>query len=310
MRFISILALYCIAPFILVAQEKQSSAKENSKADLSNKTVLWEISGNGLEQPSFLFGTMHILCAEDAQLSDSLLYAIGASSQVYFEIDMDNMAEMMGIFRYIRMNDNKKLSDLLSPAEYERVKKYFSENKTILPLGMMERFKPYFIASLLSESKMPCESRKGMEEVILQQAKKMGKPINGLESMAFQASIFDSIPYQDQARELMRTIDSASADDSSTRRLVEVYRSQDLNAIEAITLQEEGGVAAYLDLFLYGRNAKWIPEMVAAMKKSPSIFAVGAAHLPGDKGVIQLLRKAGYHLRPVKNQLNQRLVAL
>lgn len=310
MRIISILALCCIAPFILVAQEKQSSAKETSKEDLSNKTVLWEISGNGLQQPSYLFGTMHILCAEDAQLSDSLLYAIGASGQVYFEIDMDNMAEMMGIFRYIRMNDNKKLSDLLSPAEYDRVKKYFSENKTILPLAMMERFKPYFIASLLSESKMPCESRKGMEEVILQQAKKMGKPVNGLESMAFQASIFDSIPYKDQARELLRTIDSASADDSSTRKLVEVYRSQDLKAIESITLQEEGGVAAYLDLFLYGRNAKWIPEMVAAMKKGPSIFAVGAAHLPGDKGVIQLLRKAGYLLRPVKNQLHQQMAIL
>jgi uncharacterized protein YbaP (TraB family) len=310
MRIISILALCCMAPFILVAQEKQSSAKETSNEDLSNKTVLWEISGNGLEQPSYLFGTMHILCAEDAQLSDSLLYAIGASSQVYFEIDMDNMAEMMGIFRYIRMNDNKKLSDLLSPAEYDRVKKYFSENKTILPLAMMERFKPYFIASLLSESKMPCESRKGMEEVILQQAKKMGKPINGLESMAFQASIFDSIPYKDQARDLLRTIDSASADDSSTRKLVEVYRSQDLKAIESITLQEEGGVATYLDLFLYGRNAKWIPEMVAAMKKGPSIFAVGAAHLPGDKGVIQLLRKAGYNLRPVKNQLHQQMAIL
>lgn len=307
MRIISTLSLLCLLPFLPLAQGmKQHSLTADE--ELSGNTVLWEISGNGLAQPSYLFGTMHILCAEDARLSDSLLYAIGASNEVYFEVDMDNMSEMMGVFRYIRMSDNKKLSDLLSPAEYDRVKKYFSENKTILPLGMMERFKPYFIASLLSESKMPCESRKGMEEVILQAAKNLNKPINGLETMAFQASIFDSIPYQDQARELMRTIDSAGVDDRNMQQLLEVYRSQNLQAIEAITLQEEGGVAAYLDLFLYSRNAKWIPEIIAAMKKAPSIFAVGAAHLPGEKGVIQLLKKAGYHLRPVKNQLHQQLV--
>jgi uncharacterized protein YbaP (TraB family) len=289
-----------------MAQGGQELAKKSGN-DANDHTVLWEISGNGLAQPSYLFGTMHILCAADARLSDSLLYAIGASSQVFFEVDMDNMAEVMGVFRFIRMKDNKKLSDLLSAAEYERVKSYFAANPTILPLGMMERFKPYFIASLLSESKMPCESRKGMEEVILQQAKKMNKPVNGLETMAFQASIFDSIPYEDQARELMRTIDSAGKEDRSMQQLIEVYRSQDLQAIEAITLQEDGGLSAYLDLFLYGRNAKWIPEMITAMKIGPSIFAVGAAHLPGDKGVIQLLRKAGFRLRPVKNQQHQQL---
>lgn len=270
-------------------------------------SVLWEISGNGLKQPSYLFGTMHILCADDARLSDSLQYAIDKSAEVYFEVDMDNTAEMMGLFKYIRMKDNKKLSDLMTEAEYARVKKYFAENKSILPLSMMERFKPYFIASMLSESKMPCDAKNGMEEVIMKEVKRQQKPIGGLESIAFQAGVFDSIPYTEQARELLNAIDSAGKEDSLTGRMLDVYRSQDLAAIEKLT-QEEGGVSGYLDLFLYDRNARWIPIIDTAIRSKPCLIAVGAAHLPGRKGVIELLRKKGYILRPVKHAINQRLI--
>ncbi|GAO45650.1 TraB/GumN family protein [Flavihumibacter petaseus] len=272
-------------------------------------TLLWEISGNGLKTPSYVFGTMHLLCAEDAVLSDSLQYCIDQSGTVFFEIDMDNAAEMMGVFKYIRMKDNKKLSDLLTPEEYKRVQKYFAENNSLLPLSMMERFKPYFIASMLSESKMPCAARNGMEEVMLQAVKKAQKEVLGLETVAFQASVFDSIPYADQAKELLKTIDSAGREDSSTAKMLSVYRSQDLSAIDRLTTEDDGGVSSYLDLFLYGRNAKWIPQMKKAMEKGTTLFAVGAAHLPGDRGVLRLLQKAGYTLRPMTHRIQHGLQA-
>jgi uncharacterized protein len=308
MRLFITAILLCSLPFLGFAQVKTTSKKSVTQLDQPPNSVLWEISGNGLEKPSYLFGTMHILCAQDALLSDSLQFSIDRASQVYFEVDMDNMAELMGLFKYIKMKDNKTLSDLITPAEYDRVKKYFAENRSILPLSMMERFKPYFIASILSESKMPCETKNGMEEVIMQEVKKQQKEINGLESIAFQASIFDSIPYEEQAQELLRTIDSAGVEDSMTQKMLDVYRSQNLAEIEKLTLREEGGVAAYLDLFLYGRNAKWIPLIETAMKKGSTLFAVGAAHLPGGKGVIQLLQNAGYRLRPMKHSVNQRIM--
>lgn len=278
-------------------EKKQTAVRPSGQP----KSLLWEISGKDLLQPSYLFGTMHLLCAADAKLSDSLQFSIDQAGEVYFEIDMDNMSEMMGVFRYIRMKDNKQLSDLLTEAEYQRVKQYFSSNKTMLPLGMMERFKPYFIAAMLSEAQMPCESKNGMEEVIMKAVKQQQKQIHGLETMEFQASVFDSIPYETQARELLRTIDSSGKSDSMTMRMLEVYRNQDLDAIEQLTLQEEGGVSSFLELFLYGRNKKWIPAMEVAMKKQRILFAVGAAHLPGENGVIHLLRKAGYTLRPMKH---------
>lgn len=296
-----ITVILTLLAFSSFSQKKKQAAKAHQVGDTLAHSLLWEITGPGLGKPSYLFGTMHILCAQDARISDSLQFAIDQSALTYFEVDMDNMAETLGLFKYIRMQDGKKLSDLLTPAEYQRVKDYFEKNRTILPLGMMERFKPYFITAMLTESKMPCETKNGMEEMIMRSVKKQQKQIYGLESIAFQASVFDSIPYEKQAKDLLQAIDSAGKEDLTTRKMLELYRTQDMQGIDQLTLTEEGGVAEYLELFLYRRNANWIPIMDSAMKKGPVLFAVGAAHLPGKKGVIRLLQHSGYRLRPMRH---------
>jgi len=190
---------------------------------------------------------------------------------------------------------------LLTEEEYQRVKDYFKKNKTMLPFTMMEHLKPYFITSLISESKFPCAEKDGMEQVIMKEAKKDRKPINGLETIQFQASVFDSIPYKRQAKDLLKMIDSSgTASDSSDIQLVEVYRKQDLNKMQELTADEEG-MGEYLDLLLYNRNSAWVKKMPAIMRDAPALFAVGAGHLGGEKGVINLLRKAGFTVKPMKH---------
>jgi uncharacterized protein len=269
-------------------------------APLEN-TLLWEITGNGLNQSSYLFGTMHILCAEDARLSDNLKRIIKDADQIYFEIDMDNMMEMLGALKYLKMNDNKKLSDLLTPEEYQRVKTYFTANKSPMPFALMESFKPFFISSLISEQKMACEVKEGMEQAIIRESKQYNKEIKGLESVAFQASVFDSIPYEQQAKELVKSIDSLDKNSALAQELLAVYKSQDLKKIEELTSREEGGISAFMDLLLYNRNTDWAQKMNGIMQSQNVLFAVGAAHLPGEKGVINLLRKRGFTLKPVDN---------
>src|SRR5262245_60147126 len=105
----------------------KGSATPNKHLD---NTLLWKISGHGLVHPSYLFGTMHILCAEDAKLSDTLKEVIKDSKEIYFELDMDNMGEMLGAMKFLRMNDGKKLSELLTKEVYERVENYFKNNKS------------------------------------------------------------------------------------------------------------------------------------------------------------------------------------
>jgi len=288
----------------VIALQNSPESKHPGAAEINlENTLLWEISGNGLTKPSYLFGTMHILCADDARLTDTLKDIIKGSDLIYFEIDMDNMMEMLGAMKYLKMNDNKKLSDLLTAEEYAKVKNYFSHGDFPMPFAMMETFKPFFISSLISEQKMSCPDKEGMEQAIVKESKQYQKEIRGLESVAFQASVFDSIPYEQQAKELVKSIDSMDKNSALADELVEVYKRQDLNKIEELTSKEDGGISGFMDLLLYNRNSDWANKMNGIMKANSALFAVGAAHLPGDRGVINLLRNKGYHLRPVRNSL-------
>jgi uncharacterized protein len=279
---------------------KPTAAVKKTSGSLEN-TLLWEISGNGLKQPSYLFGTMHLLCADDAKLSINLKKAIREADRIYFEIDMDDMSQMMSALKYARMNDNTKLSDLLTEQEYARVRAYFDKNKSILPFSMMERLKPYMLTSLIGENGMECEKTNGMEMIIMQEANKYDKEIKGLETAEFQAGLFDSIPYQKQAKELLSYIDSIDVHKNTTSELVKVYREQNLQKMEDLTVKTEGGIGEYLDLLVYNRNRRWLEQLKEIMVDKPTLIAVGAGHLPGQAGMINLLRMAGYTVKPLKN---------
>jgi uncharacterized protein YbaP (TraB family) len=264
-------------------------------------TLLWKISGKGLKQPSYLFGTMHILCADDARLSDSLKSVIDHCDEVYFEIDLDDAAGMMKSIQYMRMNGSKKLSDLLNAADYAKVKGYFEKHPFLLPFSMLERFKPLLISSLVEEDGLDCKTTNGMELIIMKECQAQNRKINGLETAEFQASLFDSIPYEKQALDLVNYIDSVDMYKKMTADLATVYRHQDLQKIDELTRTGDATVSNYLDLLLYGRNRKWVNSLGTLMPEKSLLIAVGAGHLPGEQGVISLLKEKGYTVSPVKN---------
>ncbi len=296
----TMLMIWCLSLSALVIAQQKTNVSP-SPAAASAKTLLWKISGKYLEKPSYLFGTMHILCEEDAQLSENLKAVIRDTEQIFFEIDMDNTQEMMGALKFLSMNDGKRISQLLSQEDYEKVKKFFDDNKSMIPFSMMDRFKPYFVSSMIGEQMMACESTKGMETQIMAEADKYEKEIHGLETIAFQAGIFDSIPYEKQARDLVMYVDSIDSYKSVLKSMTDVYREQDLEKMEKLMLKSDPGMEQYMDLLLYDRNRRWIDLMLSNMVERSTLFAVGAGHLPGNQGVIELLRKRGYDVTPVKN---------
>jgi uncharacterized protein len=265
------------------------------------KTLLWKISGNGLAKPSYLFGTMHILCADDAGISDSLENCIKNCDEIYFEINLDDLAGMISSMKFMWMNDNKKLSDLLNAADYAKVKTHFNNRASLLPFSMLERFKPLLISSLLEEEGLGCKTTNGMELVIMKEAHTQEKKIRGLETAGFQAGLFDSIPYEKQARDLVNYIDSADQYNKLTLELISVYKKQDLQKIDELTRAGDPAMNDYMDLLLYDRNRKWVDSFPSLSSGKSLLIAVGAGHLPGDKGLIALLRKKGYLVSPVKN---------
>ncbi|MBK6935689.1 MAG: TraB/GumN family protein [Chitinophagaceae bacterium] len=173
---------------------------------------------------------------------------------------------------------------------------------------MIEKYKPLLASAMLMESTMVCEEQVAMEQLIMEEAKKHGKSIEGMETAAFQMSIFDSIPYKIQAEELakMVSVDNKEAEgEKELKDMMDAYREQDLTKLGDMISKSEAGMMQYEDILLNNRNHNWTEKMKKLMPEKSLVVAVGAGHLPGDKGVINLLRKAGFTVEPVVNKVRK-----
>ena len=284
----------------------------SSQSNVSTNTLLWRISGNNLSKPSYLFGTIHLLCANDIELSETLKTAIKETDKVYLELDMVNLFEMMQAVQKMKMRNDTTLSDLLSESDYKKVKAFFTSKSSMIPFSILETYKPMLAASMIMQTSTDCDNAISMEQIIMQQAKQDRKEIKGMETMTYQLSIFDSIPYEVQAKQLLAFITENDTEDKASKEYEEMasaYRNQELNKLEMLINKEEFGVGNFADLLLYNRNRNWVVSMGKIFSANSAVIAVGAGHLPGEKGVINLLRKAGYKVDPMENKMlktNQR----
>jgi uncharacterized protein len=278
----------------------------SSQTTVSNNTLLWRISGRNLAKPSYLFGTIHLLCANDIDLSETLKKAINETDKVYLELDMDNLFEMMQAVQKMKMRNDTTLSDLLSDSDYKKVKAFFASKSSIIPFSILETYKPMLAASMIMQTSTECDNAVSMEQIIMQEAKENKKEIKGMETMAYQLSIFDSIPYEVQAKQLLAFISDNDTEDKASKEYDEMasaYRNQDLSKLEALINKEEFGIGNFADLLLYNRNKNWVISMDKIFANNSAVIAVGAGHLPGEKGVINLLKKAGYKVEPMENKM-------
>ena len=287
-----------------------TAGKAQSGTKPLQKSLLWQISGNGLTKPSYLYGTIHMICKDDASLGDSLISAIQRSDRVYFEVDMDNLLEMITALKDFKMRNDTTLADLLSKEDYEKVKEFMESKSGLLPFSKLETYKPMLASSLLMESGNGCEESVAMEQLILEEAKKNRKRVEGLETMSYQASIFDSIPYKLQAEQLLKYVKdgSQSQADKQFEEMIEAYKAQDIEKLGEFVKEDEDGLGNYEDILIYNRNRNWVTKLKTLMPERSLVIAVGAGHLAGEKGVIKLLRKEGYTVRPVKYKMKMERV--
>ena len=279
----------------------KAQSQNHYKIQKDDNSLLWKISGNGLSKPSFLFGTFHLLCKDDIHFSDQLKKAISDCDEIYMELDMDDPSTMLSAMMYMNMRGDTSLSDLYSSTEYDRLKNYFSDTLK-LPLALLQKTKPYFLVALLYPRMMNCSSPAGVEEELLKLAKADNKEVQGLETMQFQASVFDSIPYKWQAKELLKNIDSFSVNKKEFETMLDFYKSQNLDSIKTMLGKSEFGSEKYDDLLLNNRNTRWVQKLDTVMKEKSVFVAVGAGHLVGQQGLINLFKKQGYTVEPLENK--------
>ncbi|WP_347922071.1 TraB/GumN family protein [Pontimicrobium sp. SW4] len=264
---------------------------------LENST-LWKISGNGLEKPSYLFGTIHITC--DATLDDDVKKALDETTQLVLELDMDDPTMQTKLMKGMYMKDGKTLKDYVSVEEYAAIDSLFT-NQAGMSISMMQNIKPFFLTSMLYPKMIDCPMQ-SYEIELMKVAKEQNEEVNGLETIEDQLQVFDTIPYEDQVIDLIRMAkDNLAYDKATFSKLLDIYEKEDISAmLEMIDDDKNQTIAKHQDVLLKNRNNNWIPRIEEYSKEQSTFFGVGAGHLAGENGVIMLLRKAGYTIVPVK----------
>jgi uncharacterized protein len=278
----------------------QKTAYAPDKIVPAEKSLLWKVSGNGLKKNSYVYGTIHLIPKSQYTVPGHVRAALGESKQVAFEIDMRDMTNIfkqLALINKVMMRNGKRLKDLLSAEDYAFVKEKM--NQKGLSVGIMERIKPMFLSMVLTndESTAAAEKMTSVEMELYGIVKKQGLASTGLETLNYQIGIFDAIPYETQAKMLVEGLRQAEEGDDEYAKMLDMYKSEDITAMQSMMDADDGG--EYQELLLDRRNQNWIPIMGQLMKDRPTVFAVGAGHLGGQKGVIALLRKEGYMVEPV-----------
>lgn len=264
--------------------------------DLEN-SLLWKITGNGLKEASFLYGTIHITC--DDKLPPKAIKAMDETKQLYLELDMDDPTLQQSMMGGMMMKEGKTLTSL-SSAEDFKVVDDFLKKQLGYSAQMFNTIKPFMISAMLYPKLIECEM-KSVEGSLMTLSKEQKEEILGLETVQEQLAVFDAIPYEVQMNELVKTAKSNLGNDKTEMDLMlKTYKSEDITAMVAMMKESENEITSkFEEVLLTERNKKWIPKIETIAKETPTFFGVGAGHLGGENGVIKLLRKAGYKVEPV-----------
>lgn len=283
------------------------------------KTLLWEISGNGLAKPSFLFGTYHEACLKVINLNQQHKRSLRQVKQLYLESsDDDPMSDMLQL---MVIPNKQKLSDILTAEEQTKVKNFF-EGSLKTSFSNIQEIRPFFL-SLFIEAKRPkpkdtCQ-KTSSEALLSKEARKYRLSRGNLETAADVVKALNAIPMRDEVAILIGMIDELQPAAGQTinwtkynaeasiveARLYRLYTQQDINAIYDFSTKDPKATSSeqkFTNILLGYRNQLWIPRMQKAMKSKTTFFGVGAGHLGGESGLVSLLEKAGYTVRPVMNR--------
>ena len=267
-------------------------------AQQEKKSLLYEISGNGISQPSYIYGTIHVICKDDFMMSEVTKQKFGTSQQVYLEIDMDDPSMMSEMQKNMMITDGSTLKTLMSETDYQKVKTFFKDTlKTNLDIFM--KIKP-FVSSMMTLPKMMACPTQSYEETFVKMAKEQQKEVLGLETIGDQFGALDKMGMKKQADlMLVQMVEDWNEGKVTLQNMIEDYKKQDVDLLlEDMTKSKAMNTEFEKDL-LETRNNNWIPKITKIVAEKPTFFAVGAGHLGGQKGVIALLRKQGFTVKAV-----------
>ena len=281
--------------------------------------LLYKISGNGLEKPSYIIGTHHLANVGFVNQINGVTEALTETDQVYGELvwdTMTNIDSLKAVQNAMTLPAGKTIKDYLTPDEYKRLDAFMvakmgtglsnpmvaSKMGNLTPMALVTQFQ---LLLFMTKHMGEFDPSSTFDQYFQAQAKKNGLPCGGLETLQKQINVlYTGKPMSRQVEELMCFIDNENFNSQMMEDLTSAFYAQNLETLKQVMDRKLGGKCDSTPeeeaKLIYDRNADWVSKMPTIMASKPTFFAVGAAHLPGDKGVLQLLRNAGYTIEGVR----------
>ena len=273
--------------------------------------LLWKVSGNGLGRPSYIFGTHHMAPATMIDQIKGMDQAISACDVVVGEVEKDSLTSPEVQARMAQdmiAPLDSTLDKLLTTEEYSIVEKVFNKyfGAMGVKLSQMKNLKPSAISTQMQAMQalkyFPSFDATNLIDVAVQtRANDAGRPSAGLESVQEQIDLLFNGPLMEQAKGLVESCKQDEFFQVQSAALVDAYMAQDLDKILTVmTDATMGGSEEAMDALIYNRNRAWVVKLIEMMPERACLVCVGAGHLPGDQGLIQLLRNEGYTVEPIQ----------
>ncbi len=278
----------------------------------SQAQLLWKVSGNGLSRPSYIMGTYHFAPASMMEKIPGMQQALEGCDVVVGEIEKESMmsAEAQAKMAQAMIAPlDSTLDKLFSPEDLAIVEQVFDKyfGAMGVKLSQMNMLKPNAISvqmqAMQAVKYFPNFNQNELIDLAVQTAaNEMGRPSIGLETIEEQIELLFNGPLTEQAEGLLEACKKDDLFTVQSSALVEAYMAQDLNRIEAVFTDPElgGENAEEMEALIYDRNRSWAEKLHKMMPERAALVCVGAGHLPGDQGLLQLLRNRGYTVEPMQ----------
>jgi uncharacterized protein YbaP (TraB family) len=293
------IVILVISMLIVATASSRAKGQENDEKNLGQgNSLLWKISGKGLEKPSFLFGTVHMICKDDYFWTDAMQNAYDNSEKVCFEMDLDDITLQASIASSLMLEEGQELKDFFNEADYEQLAQYLQDSLS-MPIHLLSRMKPAAIMTLVLSKVGLCKDMISYESNIMSKAISDDKEILGLETVSEQIAILENMNTDSIVSYVMQIVNGNESYDQEFSKLMDAYKDQDLESLYQL-IKESASYKDDLNNLLYDRNQRWIGRMEKMMKENSVFFGVGAGHLWGEKGLLEYLKDSGYTLEILK----------
>ncbi|MFD1258841.1 TraB/GumN family protein [Mucilaginibacter terrae] len=260
------------------------------------KGLLWQISGKGIQQPTYLYGTVHLFDTSLYRIPQPVIDKLAQTKQVYFELDFGklNPMEMLG---YAMVKDSTQYLDkLLDSSSLRKLKELVKTSPMMQMMGpALYRLKPLFLTSLLLNNGKAVT----IDMEMYKQAKELKDSVGGLETVAEQMQALNAISITSQAKMMQDYLKTYTSADATIKKLTEIYVKQDIEHLLEQMNDDAPLDAAFNEALLIKRNVVMANRIDSLVGKTSTMIAVGAGHLGGPKGLIALLKQKGYQIKNV-----------